>query len=103
MILLDTHVLVMLALDPRRLSKAAARAIARAVAGDGLAIASITLWEIALLIDTLEGYLWDTAYHIQNDADYDVKKTRFGKIFSCDCVSKIILLGLDIDLNRLLP
>ena len=51
MILLDTHVLVMLALSPERLSKAAARAVARAEAGDGLAIASITLWEIALLID----------------------------------------------------
>ena len=51
MILLDTHVLLMLALKPEGLSKAAARAVARAVAGDGIAIASITLWEIALLID----------------------------------------------------
>jgi PIN domain nuclease of toxin-antitoxin system len=51
MILLDTHVLVMLALRPEGLSRAAARAIARAAAGDGIAIASITLWEIALLID----------------------------------------------------
>ncbi len=41
----------MLALKPEGLSKAAARAVARAVAGDGIAIASITLWEIALLID----------------------------------------------------
>jgi len=54
------------------------------------------LAEIAMMIDTLEGYLWDTAYHIQNDTEYDVKKTRFGKIFSCDCVVKVILLGLDI-------
>lgn len=54
------------------------------------------LAEIAMMVDTLEGYLWDTAYHIQNDTDYDVKKTRFGKIFSCDCVVKVILLGLDI-------
>ena len=51
MILLDTHVLVMLALSPDRLSKAAARAVARAEAGDGIAIASITLWEVALLIN----------------------------------------------------
>ena len=50
MILLDTHVLVMLALKPEGLSKAAARALSRAMAGDGVAIASITLWEIALLI-----------------------------------------------------
>jgi PIN domain nuclease of toxin-antitoxin system len=50
-ILLDTHALILLALRPEGLSKAAARAIARAEAGDGIAIASITLWEIALLID----------------------------------------------------
>jgi PIN domain nuclease of toxin-antitoxin system len=50
-ILLDTHVLVMLALKPEGLSKAAARAVTRAMAGDGVAIASITLWEIALLIE----------------------------------------------------
>jgi PIN domain nuclease of toxin-antitoxin system len=48
-ILLDTHVALMLALDPERLSRSAARAIARAEASNGLAIASITLWEIALL------------------------------------------------------
>jgi alkylation response protein AidB-like acyl-CoA dehydrogenase len=56
----------------------------------------IMLSEIALMIDTLEGYLWDTAGHLQNDPEFDVKKTRFGKIYSCDCVMKIILLGLDI-------
>jgi len=50
-ILLDTHALVMLALKPERLSRAAARAIARAEARDGIAIASITLWETAQLID----------------------------------------------------
>lgn len=51
MILLDTHVLVMLALKPERLSRRATRAIAKAEARDGVAIASITLWELALLID----------------------------------------------------
>lgn len=50
MILLDTHALLMLAFRAERLSKAAANAIRRAEAGDGVAIASITLWEIALLI-----------------------------------------------------
>jgi PIN domain nuclease of toxin-antitoxin system len=49
-ILLDTHVLVLLALRPERLSRKAARAIAKAEARDGVAIASITLWELALLI-----------------------------------------------------
>jgi PIN domain nuclease of toxin-antitoxin system len=51
-ILLDTHALILLALRPEGLSKVAARTIARAEAGDGIAIASITLWEIALLIDS---------------------------------------------------
>src|SRR5881409_1571306 len=37
----------MLALKPEKLSRAAARAEAR----DGIAIASITFWEVALLID----------------------------------------------------
>jgi PIN domain nuclease of toxin-antitoxin system len=50
-ILLDTHALVYLALKPERLSRSAARAIARAEKDKGIAIASITLWEIALLID----------------------------------------------------
>ena len=54
------------------------------------------LAEIAMVTDILEGYLWDTAYRVQNDPDYDVKKTRFGKIFGCDCGVRAMLLGLDI-------
>lgn len=50
MILLDTQVLITLVRKPERLSEAAKRVIARAETGDGVAIASITLWEIALLI-----------------------------------------------------
>lgn len=49
MILLDTHVLLWLAGSPDRLSRRAASAIRRARTGGGLAIASITLWEIAQL------------------------------------------------------
>ena len=48
MILLDTHVLVWTAVTPQRLTQRAARAIRRAEKGD-LAIASITLWELAFL------------------------------------------------------
>ena len=51
MILLDTHVVLWLTVKPERLSKAAVRAIKRAERGDGVAISSITLWEIAHLID----------------------------------------------------
>ena len=50
MLLLDTHVVVWLALEPHQISKRATEALteARLKAG-GLAICSTTLWEIALL------------------------------------------------------
>lgn len=54
------------------------------------------LAEIAMAIDTLEGYMWDTAYHLMNDRTFDPIKTRFGKIFACDCMVKCILTGLDV-------
>lgn len=47
--LLDTHVFVWLALQPKRISKKARQLIDRANGKGGLAIASITLWEIATL------------------------------------------------------
>lgn len=50
LILLDTHVLQWLVADSSRLSRPAASAIRRARASDGIAIASITLWELASLI-----------------------------------------------------
>lgn len=50
MILLDTHVLLWLCLEPGRLSRRAAAAIRRSVASGGLGVASISLWEIAMLV-----------------------------------------------------
>ena len=50
MILLDTHVFLWLCLEPKKLSRRATGAIRRAAATGGVAIASITLWEIAMLI-----------------------------------------------------
>ena len=50
MILLDTHVLLWLCLDPKRLSRPATAIIRKAVQTGGIAIASISLWEIAMLI-----------------------------------------------------
>jgi PIN domain nuclease of toxin-antitoxin system len=47
--LLDTHVLLWLALDTKRLSRKARQLIKRSSARGGLSIASITLWEIAQL------------------------------------------------------
>ena len=51
MILLDTHVLLWATSAPELLSRAAGSAIRKAEKGEGIAIASITLWETALLID----------------------------------------------------
>jgi PIN domain nuclease of toxin-antitoxin system len=48
-ILLDTHVLVWLAAEPKRLSPAARSAIRKAERRGGMAIAAITLWELARL------------------------------------------------------
>ena len=51
MILLDTHVLVWLALQPNKLSRNAKEAIRSARLHSRLAIAAITLWEIAWLAE----------------------------------------------------
>jgi len=48
-ILLDTHVLVWMVSDSSRLSRSAAREMRKAEQNGALAIASITLWELALL------------------------------------------------------
>jgi PIN domain nuclease of toxin-antitoxin system len=48
-ILLDTHVLAWLVAEPERLSRPAASAIRRARTTDGLAIADISVWELAFL------------------------------------------------------
>ena len=49
MILLDSHVLIWLALQPEKLSARAKDAIRTARREGGLAVAAITLWEIAWL------------------------------------------------------
>ena len=50
MLLLDTHVVLWLALDPEQISAPALSPMAEARrSGGGLAIATTTLWEIALL------------------------------------------------------
>jgi PIN domain nuclease of toxin-antitoxin system len=48
-ILLDTHVLVWMVSDPARLSRTASREIQKAQRDRNCAIASMTLWELALL------------------------------------------------------
>ncbi len=50
MILLDTHVVVWAVAESKRLSKAASSAILKGMTEGGLAIADITLWELAMLL-----------------------------------------------------
>jgi PIN domain nuclease of toxin-antitoxin system len=50
MILLDTHAWLWLGMSPRRLSAAAASAIQAASSSGGLAIASVTILEVAFLM-----------------------------------------------------
>lgn len=49
MILLDTHVLIWMSLDPSRLSQKARTTIQEARGKGGIFISDITLWEVALL------------------------------------------------------
>lgn len=49
MILLDTHVLARLVFEPKKLSRPATKAIERALRTGGIGVASITLWELAML------------------------------------------------------
>jgi PIN domain nuclease of toxin-antitoxin system len=49
-ILLDTHALIWLVTEPKRLSRPALRAAERAALSDGWAISAITLWELAFLL-----------------------------------------------------
>ena len=49
LILLDTHVLLWVAAEPARLSRRAAATIRRGLRSEGIAIASISLWEIAMM------------------------------------------------------
>lgn len=51
LILLDTHVFLWLCLEPKRLSRSAIVAIRKAINAGGFGIASISLWEIAMLIN----------------------------------------------------
>jgi PIN domain nuclease of toxin-antitoxin system len=50
MILLDTHVVAWMASEPERLSRPASDAIRNAAGSGGIAIAAITLWELAQLM-----------------------------------------------------
>ncbi len=72
MILLDTHILIWMASDPKRLSKKAREAIREAREKTGVAIAAITLWELAWLADngriqvtgSVESFIRETTWRV---------------------------------------
>ena len=72
MIFLDTHVLIWMASDPKRLSRKAREAIREAREKTGVAIASITLWELAWLAEngriqvtgSVESFVRETASRV---------------------------------------
>lgn len=72
MILLDTHALIWAASEPAKLSRAATDAVRRASEEGGIAIAAITLWEVAWLamhhrlqfFGTTEAYLRGLTTHV---------------------------------------
>jgi PIN domain nuclease of toxin-antitoxin system len=71
-IFLDTHVLIWMASDPKRLSRKAREAIREARQKTGVGIASITLWELAWLAEngriqvtgSVESFVRETASRI---------------------------------------
>ncbi len=72
MIFLDTHVLIWMASDPKRLSKKAREAIREAREKTGVAIAAMTLWELAWLAEngriqvtcSVESFVRETASRV---------------------------------------
>jgi PIN domain nuclease of toxin-antitoxin system len=72
MILLDTHTLIWATAEPAKVSRAATDAIRKATQEGGVAIAAITLWELAWLAThhrlqisgTVETYLQQITAHV---------------------------------------
>ena len=77
MILLDTHVLVWLMLEPERLSRRAASAIRRARASGGIGIAAMSLWEIAMMFSrgqiTPRGSVEASVRRLVEEAGVDIR------------------------------
>jgi PIN domain nuclease of toxin-antitoxin system len=72
MILLDTHALLWMASEPERLSEKAREAIREARQNSGVAVATITLWELAWLaqnhrikvLGTVESFVRETVARV---------------------------------------
>jgi PIN domain nuclease of toxin-antitoxin system len=102
-ILLDTHVLAWLVADKDRLSRPAASAIRRARASDGVAIADVTIWELAFLFARgalrTHGTVENTVQHFVTRSGVNVKPitaqiatlaTQFPEDFPKDPIDRLI-------------
>jgi PIN domain nuclease of toxin-antitoxin system len=102
-VVLDTHVLLWLALDSKRLSRKARQMITRSSQQGGLSIASITLWEVAQLAErgrlhvqgTLSNWLADVLSNtsvatIELSPTIAELSTAFGPDFPRDPADRII-------------
>ncbi len=54
------------------------------------------LSEMKILNDTLETYLYDTAFQIRDNPKFDRRKATFTGIFSRECFMKVVLLAMDV-------
>lgn len=54
------------------------------------------LAEMKVMNDALETYLFDTAFQIRDNPNFDRKKATYTGIFSRDCFMKIMLLAMDV-------
>jgi len=103
LILLDTHVLAWLVVQPERLSRTAASAIRRARASDGLAIADITVWELAFLFargalrahgtveNTVQSFVTRSGVNVKPiTAEIAALATQFSDDYSRDPVDRLI-------------
>ena len=54
------------------------------------------LAEMGMLADTVESYLFETAFQIRDNPNFDRSKATYTSIFSRECFMKIIMLALDV-------
>jgi PIN domain nuclease of toxin-antitoxin system len=101
MVLLDTHVVVWLALEPNRLSRAAVIAIENARATEALAISPVTLAEVANLVErqrieisiSCESFLQELASRFvlkHMNVEIALLSSRFSEPYPGDPMDRII-------------
>lgn len=101
MILIDTQIVIWLALEPEKLSREASEAIRQARRADGVAIADKTLWELAMAFSrgrigdgmSLRELLQETERNfvvLPLNAAVAERSVEFGKSFPADPADRII-------------